>query len=340
MDNDGDGIISQGDDIRFEMTVFNQGTLDATNVEITDYIPTGLVFNAGKNTDFVASGSNATTIISSIPEETSATRYIVLEVSNSFQGDYVVNNAEITGGTNALGQVDEDGDLATINGSTNDESELITDNDVDDEAAGTPGVVDNPLDVDDYDPVRVNIGQVFDLALTKAYTSFTDNDGNGIISTGDDVLFTITVYNQGTLDAYDVQISEYIPQGLLLNDAAWEDTDNDGIANLVTAIDDITVAEVSEQVTVQFTVDPTFQGTSITNVAEISFATNTDDSGINTNDIDSSADNTNDDIQGGDGTIDNENGDEDDHDPEVITIDQVFDLALDCLLYTSDAADE
>ena len=47
--------------------------------------------------------------------------------------------------------MDEDSDLATINGSSDDVTELATDNDVDDEATGTPGIEDNTNDADDYD---------------------------------------------------------------------------------------------------------------------------------------------------------------------------------------------
>lgn len=34
--------------------------------------------------------------------------------------------------------------------------------------------------------------------------------------------FRITVYNQGTLAAKNIQVTEYIPRGLLLDDPYWE----------------------------------------------------------------------------------------------------------------------
>ena len=52
------------------------------------------------------------------------------------------------------------------------------------------------------------------LALSQQYASFVDNDGDGAISAGDDVVFNITVYNQGTLDANDVDVVNYVPSDM------------------------------------------------------------------------------------------------------------------------------
>jgi len=38
---------------------------------------------------------------------------------------------------------------------------------------------------------------------------------------GDAAVFTITIYNQGTLPASNVQVTDYIPAGLILDDADW-----------------------------------------------------------------------------------------------------------------------
>ena len=85
----------------------------------------------------------------------------------------------------------------------------------------------------------------------------------------------------------------------------------------------------SEVVSISFTIDNDFQGTSIINFAEISFATDTDGSGVNTQDADSNADDTPGDFVGGDNETGNNGGDEDDHDPAEIAVEQTFDLAID-----------
>lgn len=38
---------------------------------------------------------------------------------------------------------------------------------------------------------------------------------------GDDVVFRIEVFNQGNVDATNIEITDYIPAGLILNDNAW-----------------------------------------------------------------------------------------------------------------------
>ena len=73
--------------------------------------------------------------------------------------------------------------------------------------------------------------------------------------------FNITVYNQGTLDAYDIEVNDYTPAGFILCDPSW--IDNGGTASLLNEIPFIAAGD-DETVTITFTVDPAFQGTSIT----------------------------------------------------------------------------
>ena len=154
------GPYSAGDTVTFTITVFNQGSIDATGVEITEYVPTGMT-----NVDGDWTGNTFT--IDTVTAGSSVSVDIDLEISPSFTDTLLTNNAEITSATNALGLTDQDSDLTTIDGSIDDTSEIGTDDDIDDEAPGTPGTVDNPLDVDDYDPTQITVGQIFDLALRK-----------------------------------------------------------------------------------------------------------------------------------------------------------------------------
>ena len=107
-------------------------------------------------------------------------------------------------------------DSSSIDGGTaGDESELDTDNDIDDDGVGTPGSVDNTADVDDYDPAEITVDQTFDMALTM------DVAESGPFAPGDTVTYTITVYNQGTLDATDIEITETPPVGMTNVDVDW-----------------------------------------------------------------------------------------------------------------------
>ncbi|MCP3883553.1 MAG: DUF11 domain-containing protein, partial [Sulfitobacter sp.] len=179
-----------------------------------------------------------------------------------------------------------------------------------DGAAGT--------DEDDHDPAQITVNQTFDLALTKT-------TGSTMVSLGQDVSYTITVINQGTLDATNIQVSDYIPTGMSLNDGNWSETG--GIATLNTPIASLAAGQQTT-VTIILNVDSDYMGTSLVNYAEISAATNA----LSQADIDSTpdADDTNDaggqpdspadDETAGDGTGTPGDGvagtDEDDHDSE------------------------
>ena len=88
-------------------------------------------------------------------------------------------------------------------------------NDAQPDAPGdaTDDVTDNSDgDEDDHDPAPISV-EVFDLALTKEYTSDTFEDtGDAIIEDGADVTFTINVFNQGSVDATTFEVTDYILQ--------------------------------------------------------------------------------------------------------------------------------
>ncbi len=168
--------------------------------------------------------------------------------------------------------------------------------------------------VTDEDPSVVIVESgVYDLALRKTLSNTTP----GPFEVGDSVTFDIEVFNQGNIDASNIEVTDYIPTGLTL--AAG----NGWTASGSTAVRTITsiVAGWSQLVTISFTIDANASN-SLINYAEIS----ADDG----NDCDSTPDSIN-----GNGTgetlptgmIDNDigtgcdtGGDEDDHDLETITL--------------------
>ena len=125
------GPFAPGDTVTYTITVFNQGTLNADSIVVTETPPAGMT-----NVDPDWSGNTFT--VGSLATGMSTTVDVDLVIGATFQGTSLVNNAEITAATNALRIEDEDGAIGTIDGGTaGDESELDTDNDVDDEAEGT-----------------------------------------------------------------------------------------------------------------------------------------------------------------------------------------------------------
>ena len=70
--------------------------------------------------------------------------------------------------------------------------------------------------------------EFFDLALQK---QVDDGSNLATVSPGDSVTFTITVFNQGTADATDIVVTDYLPTGLTLDDTDWTDN-GDGTADI------------------------------------------------------------------------------------------------------------
>ena len=235
-DNDGDGVISQGDDVVFDITVFNQGTLDATDVEVTNYVPTGTLFDPALNPGWDATAVNA--LISELVAGEDTTFSIVLTIDPTFQGTGITNWAEISDDNSAVADIDSEADAVNFN------QDGETDDLNDDNVVNQSGL--DGMDEDDHDPAHIVIGQVFDLALI---ITINTTETPGPYYPGDEVTFDITVYNQGTLDAYDIQLADYIPTGMNLTDPNWDDVDGDGIADLINPIDFIPAGD-SQTVTI------------------------------------------------------------------------------------------
>ena len=262
--------------VTFTITVTNQGTLAAQDIQISDYIPAGLNLSDPNWTES-AGIATLVTPIPSLAAGASTTVDIDFTIDASFSGFLIRNWAEISAASNVLDLDDVDSTPDDINFNDPGETDDLDDNDVIDEDGLNGG------DEDDHDPAQIQIGQIFDLALTKSLnTDLTP----GPFSPGDAVTFELTVYNQGSLEATDIQITDYIPSGLTLNDSNWSDTN--GEARLNTPIPSL-AAQSSTSVNITFTIDPGFIGLSIRNWAEISDASND----MNIDDIDSTPDDIN-----------------------------------------------
>ncbi|WP_460958487.1 beta strand repeat-containing protein, partial [Spirosoma litoris] len=298
--------VMPGSNVTFTVTIYNQGNVDATNVQVTDYIPTGLTLN---DANWLANGSLATltTAIASLSAGQSVTRNITFTVGLNAPSS-LTNTAEISSASNAQNLPDVD---STPDSNPSNDGTPIND-DLNGDHKGNPAD-----DEDDSDPevITVSPAPVFDLALKK-----TLGPGqSATVVAGSNVTFTVTVYNQGNVDATAVQVTDYIPAGLVLNDANW--TANGSLATLTTAIANLSAGQSLTQ-TITFIVSSSFAGGTLTNTAEISSASNTQNlpDKDSTPDSDPTNDGTpvNDDISGD--HKNNPSQDEDDSDPEPITV--------------------
>ena len=140
--------IYAGQTVTFDIVVINQGNMPVTNIEITDYIPNGLILT---DPNWVQSGSTASMTLSSVmlPGD-QITSTITFTVDANFSGT-LTNGAEIsdvdfTDGMSTY-PVDDVDSVADSNG-TNDET-------VDNQTDGGGPVVDE--DEDDMDIATIEV---------------------------------------------------------------------------------------------------------------------------------------------------------------------------------------
>jgi uncharacterized repeat protein (TIGR01451 family) len=176
------------------------------------------------------------------------------------------------------------------------------------------------VDEDDHDIAVVDV-EVFDLALRKRLAA----GQSGIVRVGDDVTFTIEIFNQGNVTATNIVVVDYVPLGFELSSSdanGWVLMGPQVVSNVIPgplAPTEVTTIEIVLRVL-------TATGR-ITNTAEISSAE--DELGNPRDDIDSTPDDT----DGNDNLIDDEidddgTVDEDDHDIAVVDVEATPELEI------------
>jgi len=320
--------------ITYEIEVFNQGSADAFDVTITDYVQGNLQFDPADNTAGVTGNANdwsgvlgdgvSTLDVGDIAAGESVVVQIRLEIRG---GTPLENVAEIS---EADDDDDPDNDPPTDVDSTPDsdpDNDPIVDDEIDD---------DGSVDEDDHDIAAI---PVFDLALRKTVNSFDPDP----LKIGSKVTFDVNVFNQGTIDASDVEVTDYVQAGFTFDPADNTAAATGNLNDWTGALGDLTPtldvgpmgAQTDQTVAIVLTFTSTPPGNvPLENRAEISSAD--DDGNPNTPapaDIDSTPDQDDDDAveddqideNGVDDTSGDGIADEDDHDLALL---DYFDLAL------------
>ncbi|MFN8487769.1 MAG: SdrD B-like domain-containing protein [Caldilineaceae bacterium] len=316
--NEQPATVQCGNDVVFTIEILNQGTVPATNIEVTDYIPAGMVLNDGSWTVNPTDGHQATHLITG-PLAPGASTTVDMRLrldANCTVGAYT-DFAEISHAKDGQNQPRVDKDSSPDNDQNNDG---MPKNDVIDE----DHKANLDADEDDQDDEAVKVGDYFDLALRQTLASGQAR----YVKPGDNVVFTLTIFNQGTTPATNIEVTDYIPDGLHLNDAKWVVNGAKATITLPGAL------APGQSVTVNITlqIDPNSTPGSHINIAEISDARNSN-GGLVTD-----ADSTPDNAKSNDGAAKNDeinenhktspSADEDDQDPEPIIVTPSFDLAL------------
>ncbi|MEO0337641.1 MAG: SdrD B-like domain-containing protein, partial [Bacteroidota bacterium] len=326
------GPFMPGDVVRFTITVTNQGSLDAYDVDVEDYflfselsVPT-LVAQMG-----VSDNGGGQFTIDSVEAGQSYSFDVTATINPSFTGTSIINNAEITGGSTTIGGTDTPDEDSTPANNNGDPAETGNDDVIVDNDDGSPQ--DDDLFEDDYDPAEVMVGQVFDLALIKQLNT---TETPGPFRPGDAVRYMIIVTNQGTLDAFDVDVADYFSASELTTPTLVAQAGVSDNTGGTFTIDEIPAGE-RFSFDVETTIDINYTGTNIINNAEITGGATTDngpdamdeDSTPGDNDGDP-AETDNDDVitDNDDGSSQDDDPEEDDYDPAETPVEQIFDLAL------------
>ena len=386
-------LVQTGDKVIYTIRVYNEGELYGYVKEITDYLPDGLKFledsTLNKNNGWSNPSGDGKTIVTS---KQSGTLLKAFDGSNLQYTDVQIECeviATVTDNDKTLKNIAEITAHSDKNGDTTIKDIDSDPNNVDRDKYGTT----NQEDDDDFE-LLVLQGKYFDLALRKFITKVNDTELTSRIPTvdvtpllegkttatyrhpknpvsvdvGDIVTYTLRVYNEGEVDGYANEITDYLPQWLeFINDEenakyGWKvsadgrkvtttitskDTEysasrdviyanrtSDSDKVLIKAFDKNTKTLDYIDVKIKCKVKDTGLATKITNIAEITKASNSE--GVEVVDRDSVPDNItlptdellpnykDDEIARGDEYIP---GQEDDDDFEKVII-QKFDLSL------------
>ena len=318
---------TKGENITFAITVYNQGGLVARNIEVTDYLPAGLELKDANWTQ--ENGMIKTTIAGPINPGQSKTVTLTSRIKPDFSGTDMLNLAEISkDNSGEYGTTDKDStpDKNKNNDCFLEGKHLISGNG----KAGSPANCNEATDEDDHDGVRFPVRDpkkpIYDLALTKQVNAPRKNS----YSLGDELTFVITVHNQGELVARNIEVTDYLPEGLILKDSKWNFNPQTRKATYQIP-GEITVSGPNSSRSIEMTVviDGNFKGSKILNKAEIS-RDNASDYGTVDKDSTPDQDPINDCFSedflhrtsgnGKAGGACTESTDEDDHDGDIITI--------------------
>ena len=271
-----------GSIVKFSITVINQGNYIAKNVEVTDYLPDGLELDDAGWTN-AGAGKVVKTLTQEIAPGKSVAITLQTKISANFTGNKIRNLAEISKDNSAdYNTTDKDSTPdSNVNNDCFREGHLVTGNGKLAQAQGCSDTTDE----DDHDGVDFTVTPKtpeakYDLALTKKIFN-----PKATYLTGERLSFEITLYNQGNKEAKNIEVTDYLPAGLELDDPTWT---NAGGGKITQTVTQTILPNKDYTLILKVKISENFTGTEITNYAEIS----KDNSGdYNTTDVDSTPDN-------------------------------------------------
>ena len=376
--------VNIGDTVRYAIRIYNEGNISGYATEITDYLPAGLTLKTDSaiNNEYGwenPSGDGKTVVTTKL-----ANRLLNKFDGTTIDSDIVeiecIVSARASEATQNLKNVAEITKHLDENRQEITDRDSIPNNLTDDQKSKyKPGTSEQGWgyeDDDDYEELLIP-GKRFDLALRKFIEKINNNPvspsrepqvseetklalKNGAIETltkehtktplkvkiGDTVVYTIRIYNEGELDGYATEITDYLPAGLTLKEASeindeygWTNPSGDGKTIVTTKLanrllqkfnkDTLRLDSADVQVECIVTAEATTSTQSLKNIAEIT--KHADENKQEITDQDSTPENLGKDLKENynPGTSEQGWGYEDDDDYEELYIPaKTFDLAL------------
>jgi len=255
-------MVKKGDTVLYTIRVYNEGNLNGYVKEITDYLPAGLKLKEGSSINIENGWTNP-----SNDGKTIVTTKLAGTLLNKFNGttldcaDVQVECEVIAeDSTTKLKNIAEISKHSDENGVTNIVDRDSQPNSLTEDQKNNYGTT-SKQDDDDFEDLIITNSK-FDLALRKFITKINNEDvspsrepdvdieglKNGSttaikehpknplqVKNGDIVLYTIRVYNEGNVNGYVKEITDYLPSGLKLKEGSsintengWENPSNDG----------------------------------------------------------------------------------------------------------------
>ena len=356
-------LVETGDSVVYTIRVYNEGNVDGIVTEITDYLPEGLTLTEDSSINaeygWTTNGDGRTV----------TTDYLNGTVLDAFDGttlDYADVQIECTVTASTQENNVNLKNVAEITGATDSEGTPQDDIDSTPDNVNVPGYgEESQEDDDDFENLTL-VGKYFDLALRKFITSIEGttvtpsrvpqisqdaiNDFNNdpnittvekvhpknalAVETGDSVIYTIRVYNEGEIDGIVTEITDYLPEGLTLTADSSINTQYGWTASgdgrtvttnylngtVLDAFNGTTFDYADVQIECTVTASTQENNVNLKNVAEITGAT--DSEGNPQDDIDSTPDNV--DVP----SYGNESQEDDDDFEDLVILGRYFDLSL------------
>ncbi|MBK9107383.1 MAG: HYR domain-containing protein [Saprospiraceae bacterium] len=199
----------KGDTVEYIIEISNQGNVIAKDITIVDYLDAKYTFDKSLNdgwSELVDGKVKHLFELTLLPGE-KASKSIFLQFAGLNKGELIPNYSEIVSAFDNVGNPGDDFDSSPDENDKNDKG-------------GVPGtLLDNvtddhgELDEDDHDGADSNPVN-FDLAIIKDIDQV-------IVSRSQLLTFNIRIYNQGITAAKEIELVDYIPEGLILEDPNW-----------------------------------------------------------------------------------------------------------------------